>query len=70
MARRRLVQVALVSWLVARIPHGIFHFRHVDSLDTTQAGLQSTVLGVMFVLPLWLLWRSARRLWWAWSQTT
>src|SRR5687768_6656253 len=67
--RRRLVQVALLSWLVATIPHGIFHIRHLDELETAQATLQSIVLGAMVLLPLWLLWLSARMPWRTWSQT-
>lgn len=69
LARRRVVQVALVSWVVATIPHGVFHVRHLDVLDTTQAVLQSVVLAVMALLPLWLLWLSARMPWRTWSQT-
>jgi hypothetical protein len=67
--RRRLVQIALVAWLVATIPHGIFHVRHLNELDTTQAVMQSVVLGIMALLPLWLLWLSARMPWRTWSQT-
>jgi hypothetical protein len=67
--RRRLAQVALVAWLVATIPHGIFHVRHLDALETTPAVVQSIVLGVMVLLPLWLLWLSARMPWRTWSQT-
>ncbi len=69
LARRRLVQVALVSWLVATIPHGTFHFRHLDALGTAQAALQSVVLAAMVLLPLWLLWLSGRMPWRTWSQT-
>lgn len=69
LARRRLVQVALAAWLVATVPHGIFHVRHLDVLDTTQAVLQSIVFGTMVLLPLWLLWLSARMPWRTWSQT-
>lgn len=67
--RRRLVQIALGAWLVATIPHGLFHFRHLDALDTTEAVLQSVVFGTMLLLPLWLLWLSARMPWRTWSQT-
>jgi hypothetical protein len=67
--RRRLVQVALVSWLVATIPHGVFHVRHLDVLDTPQAVLQSVVLGAMVSIPLWLLWLSTRMPWRTWSQS-
>lgn len=67
--RRRLVQVSLVAWLVATIPHGIFHVRHLDALETTQAVTQSVLLGAMVLLPLWLLWLSARMPWRTWSQT-
>jgi hypothetical protein len=67
--RRRLVQVSLIAWLIATIPHGIFHFRHLDALDTTQAVLQAVVLGIAILLPLWLLWLSARMPWRTWSQT-
>ncbi len=67
--RRRLVQVALLSWLIATIPHGIFHVRNLDALETTQAVLQAGVFGVMAALPLWLLWLTARMPWRTWSQT-
>lgn len=69
LTRRRLVQVALASWLIATIPHGIFHVRHLDVLDTTQAVVQSVILGAMVLLPLWLSWLSARMPWRTWSQT-
>ena len=68
-ARRRLVQIALVSWVVATIPHGIFHVRHLDALDTTQAVVQSVVFGLMVVVPVWLLWLSIRMPWRTWSQS-
>lgn len=67
--RRRLVQVALISWFVATVPHGIFHVRHLDELETTQAVVQSVVLAIMALLPLWLLWLSGRMPWRTWSQT-
>ncbi|MDQ3952308.1 MAG: hypothetical protein M3279_04995 [Actinomycetota bacterium] len=67
--RRRLVQVSLVAWLAATVPHGIFHVRHLDELSTSQAALQSAVFGVMVLLPLWLLWLTTRMPWRTWSQT-
>ncbi|MDQ3958514.1 MAG: hypothetical protein M3273_09355 [Actinomycetota bacterium] len=67
--RRRLVQVALVAWLVATIPHGIFHLTHLDALEGAEAALQVGILGVMTVLPVWLLVLTARMPWRTWSQS-
>lgn len=67
--RRRLVQVALVAWVAATVPHGVFHLRHLGELDTAQAVLKAVVLAVMTVLPLGLLVLSARMPWRTWSQT-
>lgn len=69
LARRRLVQAALVAWIAAMVPHGIFHFRHFDALDTSEAVLQAVVLGTTILLPLWLLWLTGRMPWRTWSQT-
>lgn len=69
LARRRLVQVALLAWLVATVPHGLFHLRHLDDLATAQAVTQSVVLGVMGLLPVWLLVLTSRMPWRTWSQT-
>lgn len=67
--RRRLVQVALVAWVTATVPHGVFHLRHLGELKTSHAVLQTIVLAVMTLLPLWLLVLSSRMPWRTWSQT-
>lgn len=67
--RRRLVQVALIAWFVATVPHGIFHLRHLDVLDGPQAIAQSVAFGIMALLPLWLLLLTTRMPWRTWSQT-
>lgn len=67
--RRRLAQVALVSWVAATVPHGIFHLRHLGVLSTSQAVAQAVVFAVMVFLPLWLLLLTARMPWRTWSQT-
>jgi hypothetical protein len=67
--RRRLVQVALVAWVTATVPHGLFHLRHLGELETSHAVLQSIVLAIVTVLPLWLLMLSSRMPWRTWSQT-
>ncbi len=67
--RRRLVQVVLVAWVAATVPHGLFHLRHLDELPTSDAVGQSVVLALMTLLPLLLLALSARMPWRTWSQT-
>ncbi|MFN2586849.1 MAG: hypothetical protein ABR613_01850 [Actinomycetota bacterium] len=68
-ARRRVVQVALIAWFVATVPHAVFHLRHLEELPGSQALLQSGVFAVMTLLPLWLLVQTARMPWRTWSQT-
>ena len=67
--RRRLVQVSLVSWLVALVPHGIFHLTHLDALSGAEATGQIAVLALMAGIPLWLLGLTARMPWRTWSQS-
>lgn len=51
----RVTRVALIAWLVAAVPHFIFHLTHLDGYDTTDAIAQSIALGIGVVLPLFLL---------------
>jgi hypothetical protein len=51
----RLTRVALGAWLVAAVPHFIFHLTHLDDFETTDAIVQSVALGVLVVVPLFLL---------------
>jgi hypothetical protein len=67
--RRRLVQVALIAWTAATIPHALFHLRHLDELSGGSAFLQAGVFAVMVLLPLWLLVQTTRMPWRTWSQT-
>jgi hypothetical protein len=69
LARRRLIQVALLAWIVATLPHAWFHLRHLEDLPTSHAVTQSVVLGVMTLLPVWLLVLTSRMPWRTWSQT-
>ena len=50
----RLTRVALSVWLVAAVPHFIFHLTHLDDFETSDAIAQSVALGVVVVIPLFL----------------
>jgi hypothetical protein len=60
---RRLTRIALVAWLVAAVPHFIFHAQHMDDLEGVDAVGQLSTLGLGVALPLLLLFwtRSSRR---------
>ena len=51
----RVTRVALVAWLVAAIPHFIFHLTHLDGYETNDAIVQSIALGLGVAVPLFLL---------------
>ena len=51
----RITRVALVVWLVAAVPHFIFHLSHLDGYETSDAIGQSVALGLGVVIPLFLL---------------
>lgn len=58
---RRLVAVALVTWVAWSLPHTVFHMLNLDALETGDAVAQSTVLIVTLVVPLALLGMLRRR---------
>ena len=49
---RRLVRVALAVWLVAAVPHLIFHAAHADTPGGTSGALSLATLALDVVLPL------------------
>jgi hypothetical protein len=51
----RLTRVAISAWLVAAVPHFIFHLTHLDNFEASDAIPQSVALGVVVVVPLFLL---------------
>ncbi|MCW2967389.1 MAG: carboxymuconolactone decarboxylase family protein [Solirubrobacteraceae bacterium] len=52
---RRLVQVALAVWLVAAVPHLIFHVAHADTPPGTSGAASIATLALNVALPLALL---------------
>lgn len=54
-AERRLVQVALVVWLLAAVPHLIFHLAHGDEPAGFSGAASLATLAVNVVVPLVLL---------------
>jgi hypothetical protein len=57
---RRLVQAALASYAVAALPHLIYHCTALHNFSTGDAIAEIVALAVGVVLPLWLLWLTAR----------
>jgi hypothetical protein len=55
LAERRLAAVALVVWLVAAVPHLVFHLAHADEPAGTKGAASLITLGLNVVLPLVLL---------------
>jgi hypothetical protein len=55
MMDERVTRVALGAWLVATVPHFIFHLTHLDDFETADAIGQSIALGLGVVVPLFLL---------------
>ena len=58
---RRLVIVALVSFLVFSIPHTIFHLLNLDGISTGDAIAESVLLVLTVIAPLALLVAILRR---------
>jgi hypothetical protein len=55
MMDQRVTRVALGAWLVAAVPHFIFHLTHLDEYETADAIGQSVALGIGVAVPLFLL---------------
>ena len=53
--QRRAVQLALVAWLLYAIPHFLFHALNTQALSVADNIANLFVLGVIVVLPGWLL---------------
>jgi hypothetical protein len=53
---RRVVQVALVTWLVYATPHPVFHIGQTDHVSARSNVEQLSGLGLMVLLPLLLLY--------------
>jgi hypothetical protein len=51
----RVTRITLVVWLVAAVPHFIFHLSNLDAYETSDAIGQSIALGLGVVIPLFLL---------------
>jgi hypothetical protein len=54
-AERRLVRIALVVWLVAAVPHLVFHAAHAGTLPGASGVAALATLALNVVLPLFLL---------------
>lgn len=52
---KRLVIYSLIAGLVFAIPHLIFHLDHLDGMEGADAFGQMLVLGLVVVVPLYLL---------------
>src|SRR3954449_5651980 len=55
LADRRLMQVTLIVWSIAAVPHLIFHLAHADEPAGAEGVLSLLTLGMNAVLPLVLL---------------
>ena len=55
MMDQRVTRVALVAWLVAAVPHLVFHLANLDGLETADAIGLSVALGLGVVVPIFLL---------------
>jgi hypothetical protein len=55
LADRRLMQVTLIVWTIAAVPHLIFHLAHADEPAGAEGVLSLLTLGMNAVLPLVLL---------------
>ncbi len=53
---RRLIAVALVSFLAFSIPHLIYHSFHLDVYDAGDVIANVITLAATVVVPIWLLW--------------
>ena len=50
----RLTRVALGTWLIAAIPHLVFHVSHLDDLEAKDAIGQTVALGLVVAVPLFM----------------
>jgi len=55
LADRRLMRVALVVWLVAAVPHLIFHLAHTDQPGGGKGAMSLLTLALNVVVPIALL---------------
>jgi hypothetical protein len=58
---RRLVQAALLSYVVAALPHLIYHLTALEGFSTGDAVAEIAGLALNVVLPLWLLAETRER---------
>jgi len=58
---QRLVQAALVAWLVYALPHFVFHATELDALPFLDNVANVITLGLAVLLPLVLLAATGRR---------
>lgn len=52
---RRVVQVAMASWLVAAVPHFAYHLTTLDRYDTADDVGNLISLGLAILIPVWVL---------------
>jgi hypothetical protein len=52
---RRVMRIALVVWVVAALPHFVFHLAHADQPGGAEGALSLLTLGVNLAVPLSLL---------------
>lgn len=57
---RRLVQVALVGYLVQAVPHLVFHAIHREHMSTAQNVANLATLALAVIVPAGVLWLSLR----------
>ena len=50
----RFTRVALAAWLVAAVPHLVFHISHLDDLEAKDAIGQTIVLGLVVAIPVFM----------------
>src|SRR5690606_3742601 len=58
---RRLARIALVAYPVFTVPHLVFHSTHLEHFAVGEAVGQTVALAVAVVLPVTLLFLTARR---------
>ena len=57
---RRLVTIALVSFLAFSVPHAVFHYLNLEPYDAFDTVANLVTLGATVVLPIALLWLLSR----------
>jgi hypothetical protein len=58
---RRLVQIAMVVWIVQALPHFVFHLTELDELPGFDQVAQTLVLALNLLLPVAILWAASWR---------